>query len=369
MKLSHKRRPALRTATLLLACAAFSVSALTAQERTVHISRPNITIGDALREIEAQTGMSIAVNLGKLNVSDKVQLTRTQGSARNILDQLLAGTGMTYILQEGRILIIPPKGGEMYAVVPARQVAPRNDNSEFERAVSEYNRLQAESQVQQPQPATPGPIAVPVREPVAQEGRFTYPSQIRQVAPGAKYPSSPYSHTYPRSFALKTNLLWGGATFTPNLGFEVGLGRKTSLELMAGYNPWNLKGSDADNEKLVHTVVKPEFRYWLCERLGGHFFGLHALYANYNVSGHDLPLLGFEKPYRYEGTAWGGGVSYGYHWVLNRHWGLEFNVGVGVAYMKYDQYDCEKCGRIVDNRTKWYYGPTNAGIKLVYTIK
>lgn len=29
----------------------------------------------------------------------------------------------------------------------------------------------------------------------------------------------------------------------------------------------------------------PEFRYWLCERYNGHFFGLHSGYVFYNISG------------------------------------------------------------------------------------
>lgn len=39
-----------------------------------------------------------------------------------------------------------------------------------------------------------------------------------------------------QDFAVKTNVLYW-ATTTPNLGFEVGLGEKTSLELIGGYNP------------------------------------------------------------------------------------------------------------------------------------
>ena len=53
-------------------------------------------------------------------------------------------------------------------------------------------------------------------------------------------------------FAVKTNLLYGGVARTPNLGVEIGLAPRWTLELSGSYNPFNLNGSDADNKKLVH---------------------------------------------------------------------------------------------------------------------
>ncbi|MEG1935625.1 MAG: DUF3575 domain-containing protein, partial [Rikenellaceae bacterium] len=45
-----------------------------------------------------------------------------------------------------------------------------------------------------------------------------------------------------QSVAIKTNLLYGAAAYTPNLGLEIGLGRKTTLDISGGYNPWNRDG-------------------------------------------------------------------------------------------------------------------------------
>jgi hypothetical protein len=166
--------------------------------------------------------------------------------------------------------------------------------------------------------------------------------------------------------AVKTNLLYG-ATETPNLGIELGLGKRTTLDLSIGYNPWTFH----NNRKWKHLLVEPEFRYWTNERFKGHFFGVHGLYAFYNIGGVDLPLpnLGkvkIEKEYRYQGNAYGGGISYGYHWELSPRLGLEFNLGVGIAHLDYKQYDCGKCGEFIAAKTKTYIGPTKAGISLVY---
>ncbi|MEG1650051.1 MAG: DUF3575 domain-containing protein, partial [Rikenellaceae bacterium] len=141
-----------------------------------------------------------------------------------------------------------------------------------------------------------------------------------------------------QSVAIKTNLLYGAAAYTPNLGLEIGLGRKTTLDISGGYNPWNRDGKHENNKKLVHWLIQPEFRYWLCQRFNGHFFGAHALGGQYNISGHKL-LGMISKDYRYEGYMAGGGLTYGYQFVLGRRWNLEASIGIGYARLHYDKYN------------------------------
>jgi hypothetical protein len=168
-------------------------------------------------------------------------------------------------------------------------------------------------------------------------------------------------------WAIKTNLLYD-ATLTPNLTFEAGLSRRTSLQLTGSYNPWHLKGTVDNDRKLVHMIIKPEFRYWLCERFNGHFWGADLIFARYNIGTHNIPLL-FEKKYRYDGIAYGGGITYGYHLVLGKRWGLEFAVGVGVLRLHYDRYTCATCDKSGVPVNKIYFGPTNAAINLSFLLK
>ena len=140
---------------------------------------------------------------------------------------------------------------------------------------------------------------------------------------------------YQPVFAVKTNALYW-ATTTPNLGFEVALSPKITLDISGNYNPWTF----SDNEKLKHWLVQPELRYWLCDRFSGHFLGIHAHYAEFNVGG--IKMLGLDK-YRYQGNLYGGGISYGYHWILSKRWSIEGVIGVGYAHIEYDKYKCRKC--------------------------
>lgn len=171
--------------------------------------------------------------------------------------------------------------------------------------------------------------------------------------------------------AVKTNLLYGAYTYTPNLSLEIGLGHRSTLELGGGYN-WLTHGdSQVVSKKLVHWLGQLEYRHWLCSRFNGHFFGVHALGTQFNIAGHELPLVfGKEsKQHRYEGWGVGAGISYGYSFYLGKRWSLEATVGVGYARLYYDKFDCVKCGRKIATESRNYFGPTKAGISLVYIIK
>ncbi|MEG2533866.1 MAG: DUF3575 domain-containing protein, partial [Gordonibacter sp.] len=172
------------------------------------------------------------------------------------------------------------------------------------------------------------------------------------------------------SVALKTNLLYGGYTATPNLGMEFGLNRHLTLEVAGGYNPWNLNRTDG-SRKRVHYLLTSELRYFFLNRLNGHYLGAHVVYGQYNINKYELPLLFGKgsKAYRHEGSAYGGGLSYGYQFLLGRRWNLELGIGAGVMLLEYDKYDCVSCGEKRQHENRTYYGLTKASVSLIYIIK
>ncbi len=170
--------------------------------------------------------------------------------------------------------------------------------------------------------------------------------------------------------AVKTNLLYD-ATTTINLGVEFGLAPKWTLDVSGNYNPWTF----SNNKKWKHWLVQPEARYWFCNKMMGHFVGVHALGGQYNVGNvdADFKFLGTDfsqlKDHRYEGWMVGAGVAYGYAWALSKHWNLEAEIGLGYVYTRYDKYKCEKCGEKVESdKGHHYVGPTKAAVNLVYVF-
>lgn len=165
-------------------------------------------------------------------------------------------------------------------------------------------------------------------------------------------------------FGIKTNLLYD-ATGSFNLGVKFRTSYKTSLDISGNWNPWTF----SNNRKWKHILVQPEFRLWTRETFNGHFFGLHTHYAYYNV-GHlpNGPFSSYMANHRSEGWLAGAGISYGYRWNFSRNWGMEATIGAGYAYMNYKKYECGTCGEKLGSNTKNYFGPTKAGITLIYSF-
>lgn len=164
---------------------------------------------------------------------------------------------------------------------------------------------------------------------------------------------------------VKTNLLYG-ATATPNVAVEIATGARHSLSIAGGWQPWEL----SETKKLKHWLLQPEFRYWPCETFNGHFFGVHALGGQFNASGIKLPFGIFPslEENRYQGWAAGGGLSYGYQWLLSRRWSVELSVGVGYLYVNYKKYKCWQCGQPIKKSHRNYLGPTKIGVSLIYSL-
>lgn len=185
---------------------------------------------------------------------------------------------------------------------------------------------------------------------------------------------------------IKTNLL-GWATTTTNLGVEVGVAKHSTLEVMGYLNPWSF----SDDRHFRVWTVQPEYRYWFCSKFNGHFIGVHALGGEYNAKKVNFPLSslvwgdmsysndafpdsdhgkgwpdieGANAGRHVEGWYVGLGLSYGYQWILSKHWNLEASIGVGYVYSPLTYYG--RCQQTVDKRNLNYVGPTNAQLSFMY---
>ena len=171
---------------------------------------------------------------------------------------------------------------------------------------------------------------------------------------------------------VKTNLLID-ATASPNLGVELGLANKLTLDVSGNLNLWDWPG--LDNMKWKHWVVQPELRYWTCQRFAGHFFGVHALAGQFNVGNIPIPKdfrflgvhFGALADTRYEGWGFGAGLAYGYALPIGKHWNMEFEIGAGALYIIADSFDCDICNRPKEQNIKKLLPTlTKASINIVY---
>jgi hypothetical protein len=336
----------------ILLCASFvlSLCAATAQTAEVKLPSRETTLGELFDQIDRQTASKVVFSPEGAILSRRVTLPSTEGTVARMLDAVLPAEGLGWKMV-GSYIAVGPRQPEPAAPRPAAR--PIVIHRRELRSFAAGERRAPDSVLIRTVEYDPAALMIDRRN-------FALPGTVLSAAPSKRALSR---------FALKTNVLHGAAGLAPNLYGEAGLGGRTTLEAGFARNGRNRNGSAGDNRKLIHGGVTGELRWWPCERFNGHFFGAHAFWRFYNVGGHDLPFVDFRREFRYEGTAIGGGLSYGYSLPLATRLNAEFYAGVGVALMKYDRYGCDKCEALDESVTRTYFGPTRLGVTLSFIIK
>ncbi|WP_368666933.1 DUF3575 domain-containing protein [Dysgonomonas sp. 511] len=142
-------------------------------------------------------------------------------------------------------------------------------------------------------------------------------------------------------------------TATINAEISMTLDRKWSLHLPVYYNPFVF----GNNKKLQNFTLAPGVRYWLLESYVHAFIGTNAIGSKYHFTWKDS---------RYQGQAYGLGISVGYAWLLSPRWNIELEAGIGLVWADYTKYDCEECEKKQGDYTRWEPAPNKLGVSLVY---
>lgn len=349
---------------LTMALLLLTASGLGAQQRVVRFSAEQMPAGKAMEEVKEQTGFRFVFDKAAFDTEKTVRFDKQTIGLAEALGVMVSGQNADYVVR-GKIVAItvaakpkaiaPTSGAQQDPKVPKICV-----QSELMAAVVPPEPLpveEAEPETELEEEPAPEPEPQPERE---------FPAPYSRYKPLDIYLRS--QSAAPR-WAVKTNLLYAAAALTPNIAVERSIGRRETIELSGSYSWIGRTDAASDGHKQrMHMILRPEYRHWFCRRFEGHFLGAHAIYARYNVSGHDVPLL-FKKEHRYDGYAYGAGLAYGYNLALGKQWGLEFNAGLGYMYMKHDKFSCAKCDTSGTQSTKHYFGPTRAGLTLTYHFR
>lgn len=116
-------------------------------------------------------------------------------------------------------------------------------------------------------------------------------------------------------FAVRADAL-AALTGTLHLGGEVSVADKWSVEASGYWNP--VKTSSLS---MNFHAVQIGGRYWLYESFVGYFVGGQLSYVDYDLG---------SRTKRYDGRAYGIGISYGYAWMLSKRWFVTVEAGVGL---------------------------------------
>ena len=169
-------------------------------------------------------------------------------------------------------------------------------------------------------------------------------------------PTAQQEEYFKPQLAFKTDLAYLALTVA-NLGAEFAWGKHWSVDLPLVFSPYTV----TRDWRMRFYVIQPELRYWLKRPLKGHFFGVHLHTGYYNISFNNCDR------YQDDELFFGAGLSYGYAVNFNRHWGMEFTLGVGYLHTKYDVYYNVHNGAMYRENVPYnYFGITKLGINLVY---
>jgi len=155
--------------------------------------------------------------------------------------------------------------------------------------------------------------------------------------------------------ALSTNTIdW--LLISPNLSLETRLSQRLTLNIGIAVNPFNSTpyGSDI---KLKNFRVNPELRYWFNRPMAKHFMGLALTGGAYKLR---------LNKHLYEGDIAAAGITYGYALVLNRHWNVEFSLGIGLARVIGYDYTSDETKPESTNMHRWIPVPIRTGVSFSY---
>lgn len=342
--------------SLILLCF-FTLPTLSAQEKKVTVNGCNIPISQVFTQIESQTEYSFAFVNSSFNASRKVTISAQNSDLKTVLDQLLKGSGYSYTVRKNRIFLSPAKEEKKIEKKEAKLIVVKDMDEKPIISVAVKPGTKTKNIPIEPIVNTEKGISVESIPSVKDSLDLNKTVKILNNLADQKLIQS----KTPR-WAVKSNVLLD-LTGSISLGTEIKTGEKYTFDLSVSYNPWEFNV----NKNMKHILVQPEMRYWLCEPFNGHFFGLHGLYAHYNLTG--LPFSDYMRNSRLQGDLYGVGISYGYQWSLSKRWSIEGNFGVGYVHASYDRYACKTCKDYIGSESKNYFAPTKASLALIYFIK
>lgn len=228
-----------------------------------------------------------------------------------------------------------------------REQAERERAAQAERERIERERAQAEAERAEREKAAAEQLA---REQAERA------EQARRAAEQA-VPAKPYC------VAVRTNVLYD-AMLLPTIGVEWRVNRDLGIKLDGSLAWWG----DEKEKVQKMWMLNPEVRWYLL-RDKRFYVGASGNYGQYNIYKYAVGSI-VSKDTGYQGSMWGAGVTVGYQLYLSRHFSVDFNLGLGYTHFGYDTFGITDGVRVYKerDRSKNFWGPTQAGISLVWTI-
>lgn len=227
------------------------------------------------------------------------------------------------------------------------------------RIPAKEEEKQAESAAGQPRKEEQ--VVVVERHPEPKEEIQTESASTMEVEQAvllkATVPDKPYT------LAVRTNLLYD-AMLLPTIGVEWRINPSVGIKLDGSLAWW---GGETDKVQKM-WLLNPELRWYLLDNKR-FYVGASGTYGEYNIYKYPLGNL-LKDDTGYQGKLWNAGLTVGYQLYLSRSFSVDFNLGLGYTRSEYDSFTLTDKTRVYKerNKAKNFWGPTQAGISLIWTI-
>lgn len=161
--------------------------------------------------------------------------------------------------------------------------------------------------------------------------------------------------------AVSTNALGYADLLTINARVNVAVGRHISLDLGVKYNPfsWHTGGEQSQQFQDRKRVAALGCRYWPFYVYSGWFISAKAQWQEYNMGG-------IFSSTTYEGDAYGGGIGFGYDFIITDWFNIELGLGVWGGVTDYSKYALPREGKVLERGRTWFIAPNDLEVSFVF---
>lgn len=145
---------------------------------------------------------------------------------------------------------------------------------------------------------------------------------------------------------------------TLNMEASYGFARHWSADASVKYNPFTF-GSDADEMQNRQRSISAGVKYWPWHIYSGWWIAGNVRCQEYNVGG-------VKSEETSEGDRLGSGIQGGYSYMVSQHLNLNIGAGAWAGRDVYTVYACPRCGRIVEQGSKFFFLPSDIILSLAF---
>lgn len=163
-----------------------------------------------------------------------------------------------------------------------------------------------------------------------------------------------------QKLSIESNAVGYMALGTLNAEASAAVARRWTVNAGVKYNPFNFnKSTEGDAMRLRQQSYSIGARFWPWHVYSGWWIAGKAQYQEYSFAGV------FSRKSR-EGDRFGGGLSFGWTYMLAPRFNITFGAGFWAGLDRFRKYGCAVCGTLEDEGEEVFIAPNDLVVSFSY---